>query len=61
MIVYNGWVWHGHTANRSDMPRRSIQGAYIRRDAKSGIDLPARMRRETISRLGPIAKQVLGI
>jgi hypothetical protein len=61
MIVYNGSVWHGHTANRSGLPRRSIQGAYIRRDAKSGIDLRSRMRPETISRLGAIAKHVLAI
>jgi hypothetical protein len=54
MIVYNGSVWHGHTANRSDTPRRSIRGAYIRREARSGTDLPARMRPETISRLGAI-------
>lgn len=33
VIVYNGSVWHGHTANRSGAPRRSIQGAYIRQDA----------------------------
>jgi ectoine hydroxylase-related dioxygenase (phytanoyl-CoA dioxygenase family) len=61
MIVYNGSVWHGHTANGSDLPRRSIQGAYIRRDAKSGIDLPSRMRPETMSRLGAIAKHVVGV
>lgn len=44
VIVYNGSVWHGHTANSSAEPRRSIQGAYIRRDALSGGNLPARMR-----------------
>jgi len=30
LILYNGSVWHGHTANRTAEPRRSIQGAYIR-------------------------------
>src|SRR5580700_6475357 len=30
LIIYNGSVWHGHTANSSGEPRRSIQGAYIR-------------------------------
>jgi hypothetical protein len=61
MIVYNGSVWHGHSANPSDAPRRSIQGAYIRREAKSGVDLPARMRAETVSRIGAVAKVVLAI
>jgi hypothetical protein len=61
LIVYNGSVWHGHTANLSDKPRRSIQGAYLRREAESGIDFSAGMRRETLARLGPLAKYVLGI
>jgi hypothetical protein len=30
LILYNGSIWHGHTANRTAEPRRSIQGAYIR-------------------------------
>ena len=30
LILYNGSVWHGHSANRTDELRRSIQGAYIR-------------------------------
>jgi ectoine hydroxylase-related dioxygenase (phytanoyl-CoA dioxygenase family) len=59
MIVFNGSVWHGHTANRSREPRRSIQGAYIRRDAESGENLAARMLPETISRIGSLAKYLL--
>lgn len=61
MIVFNGSVWHGHTANRSHQPRRSIQGAYIRRAATSGFDLPSRMRPETLSRISPIARYVVGL
>ena len=57
--VYNGSVWHGHTANRSGEPRRSIQGAYIRREARSGVNLPARMRPETLARIGPVAKYLV--
>jgi len=61
LVVYNGSVWHGHAANSTDMPRRSIQGAYIRREAQSGIDLPARMRPETLARISPLAKYVLAV
>jgi ectoine hydroxylase-related dioxygenase (phytanoyl-CoA dioxygenase family) len=61
MIVYNGSVWHGHAANRSGGPRRSIQGAYIRRDVQSGANLPARMRPETLARIGPLAKYLLAL
>ena len=59
IIVFNGSVWHGHGANETDEPRRSIQGAFIRRAEKSGVDLPARMRPETLDRLGSLAKYIL--
>jgi hypothetical protein len=29
MIVFDGATWHGHGANSTDSPRRSIQGAFI--------------------------------
>jgi len=61
VIVYNGAVWHGHTTNSSDLPRRSIQGAYIRREAHSGINLPARMRPDTLARIGSLARYILAV
>ena len=61
MIVFNGSVWHGHTVNRSGEARRSIQGAYIRRDAESGEDLPARMLPETLARISPLARYLLAV
>ncbi len=59
VIVFNGSVWHGHGANETDEPRRSIQGAYIRRTETSGANLPARMRQETLHRIGALAKYLL--
>jgi ectoine hydroxylase-related dioxygenase (phytanoyl-CoA dioxygenase family) len=61
LIVFNGSVWHGHTANSSDKSRRSIQGAFIRRNACSGEHLPERMRPDTLARIGPLAKYVLAV
>jgi Phytanoyl-CoA dioxygenase (PhyH) len=61
IVVYNGAIWHGHTANLSDEPRRSIQGAYIRREARSGVNLSERMRPETLARLGALARYVLTV
>jgi ectoine hydroxylase-related dioxygenase (phytanoyl-CoA dioxygenase family) len=61
VIVYNGSVWHSHGANETDAPRRSIQGAYIRRTEKSGGNLPARMRPETLDRVGSLAKYLLAL
>jgi ectoine hydroxylase-related dioxygenase (phytanoyl-CoA dioxygenase family) len=61
LILFNGSVRHSHSANSSAEPRRSIQGAYIRRNAASGIDLPGRMRADTLARITPLAKYVLAI
>lgn len=61
MIVFNGSVWHGHGANETDEPRRSLQGAFIRRTEKPGVNLPARMSPETLDRLGLLAKYLLAL
>jgi len=61
VIVYNGSVWHGHTANRIGEPRRSIQGAYISRDAEPAVNQAARIRPETLGRIGHLAKYVLAV
>jgi ectoine hydroxylase-related dioxygenase (phytanoyl-CoA dioxygenase family) len=61
VIVYNGSIWHGHTASRTGEPRRSIQGTYLRRDATPAINQAARMRPETLGRIGPLAKYVLAV
>jgi ectoine hydroxylase-related dioxygenase (phytanoyl-CoA dioxygenase family) len=61
LIIFNGSVWHGHTANKSARARRSIQGYFVRREAQSGIDLAARMQPETLARIGPLARYVLAV
>ena len=61
LLVFNGSVWHGHTANTSSGPRRSIQGAFIPRDGHAGTDFATGMQPETRARLGPLAKQVLAL
>jgi hypothetical protein len=61
LIIFNGSVWHGHGPNETNQPRRSIQGAYIRRNEASGEDLKSRMRQETLNRISPLAKSVLAL
>jgi ectoine hydroxylase-related dioxygenase (phytanoyl-CoA dioxygenase family) len=61
LLVFNGSAWHGHTANASSDPRRSIQGAFIPRDGCAGTDFSAGMQLETRARLGPLARQVLAL
>jgi ectoine hydroxylase-related dioxygenase (phytanoyl-CoA dioxygenase family) len=60
VIVYNGSVWHGHGANTTARPRRSIQGAYIKRHAQ-GFALKQRMLPETLARIGPKARDLLAV
>lgn len=61
LILFNGSVWHGHTANVSSESRRSIQGYFVRRDAQSGIDWSLRMQPETLARIGPLARYMLAL
>jgi hypothetical protein len=61
IIIFNGLVWHGHTANRSNRRRRSVQGAFIPRKARASINQASRIRPETLQRIGDLAKYVLDI
>jgi len=61
LLIFNGSVWHGHTANRSHNPRRSLQGAFIPPDGTAATNFSARMHSETRTRLGPSARHVLGL
>jgi ectoine hydroxylase-related dioxygenase (phytanoyl-CoA dioxygenase family) len=61
VVIYNGCVWHGHGVNQTNEPRRSIQGAYIRRGDKQWTNQAARMRPETLARIGALAKYVLNV
>lgn len=61
LLVFNGSVWHGHSANRTDRPRRSLQGAFIPAAGSAATDFAARMSADTRRRLGPTAQSLLGL
>jgi ectoine hydroxylase-related dioxygenase (phytanoyl-CoA dioxygenase family) len=61
LLVFNGSAWHGHSANISTGPRRSIQGAFIPRGGRAATDFAARMPPETRARLNSLAQAVLGL
>jgi hypothetical protein len=61
LLVFNGSVWHGHTANRSQRSRRSLQGHFIPRHAQSSVDHTKRMTPEMLGRIGDTAKYVLAV
>ncbi|MBM3806667.1 MAG: hypothetical protein FJW22_00570 [Acidimicrobiia bacterium] len=61
LLIFNGSVWDGHGANRTNRPRRSLQGAFIPSGGQAATDFTSRMTPETRRRLGPAAQSVLGL
>ncbi len=61
LLIFNGSTWHGHTANLSNGPRRSLQGAFIPRGGRAGTDWASRMTAETRARLSARALDVLAL
>jgi hypothetical protein len=61
LIIFNASTWHGHTANRSRMRRRSIQAHFVARDAQDFTHHGPRMREETIQRIRSLARYVLDV
>jgi hypothetical protein len=46
VIVFDGSTWHGHGANLTKAPRRSIHGAYIPRDGTAAVKWSSMARDE---------------
>lgn len=61
MLIFNGAIWHGHTANVTSEPRRSIQGYFVRRNAKSGADFPECLLPLTRARMSLSARYLLAL
>ncbi|PYT25230.1 MAG: hypothetical protein DMG58_24615, partial [Acidobacteria bacterium] len=59
MIIYNASVSHG--ANATGKPRRSVQGAFIRRDATPALNFASRIKPETLRRIGSLAEYLLAL
>ena len=61
MIIFNGAIWHGHTANVTPDARRSIQGYFVRRGARSGFDFRNRLHSAARARMSPLARYLLAL
>ena len=61
MIIFNGAVWHGHTANVTSTSRRSIQGYFVRRGARSGADFVQCLLPQSQARMDSSARYLLNL
>jgi ectoine hydroxylase-related dioxygenase (phytanoyl-CoA dioxygenase family) len=61
VIIFNGAIWHGHTANVTPNSRRSIQVYFVRRSARSGFDFRNRLLPAARSRVSPLARYLLAL
>ncbi len=61
LIIFDGAVWHGHSANVTSKPRRSIQGYFIRRNARSGTNFMQCLLPQTQGRMNSSARYLLSL
>ena len=61
VVIFNSHLWHGGTVNVTGQPRRALHSYFCRRGLKQQLDQRAYMRPETLARLSPAARYVLGV
>ena len=61
LVVMNGHLWHGATANRSGTPRLALHAFYCRWDKPQQQHQKALLRPETLARLSPAARELLAV
>jgi hypothetical protein len=61
LLVYDGAVWHGYSANRSAAPRRSIQGAFVPRSERQATVQSDRLLASTAARLDDLGRYLLDV
>ena len=61
VVLFDASTWHGHTANTSSAPRRSLQATFIPRSGRPATDFLERMQPETFARLSPVARYLAGV
>jgi ectoine hydroxylase-related dioxygenase (phytanoyl-CoA dioxygenase family) len=61
VVIFNSHLWHGGTRNATDRPRRALHSYFCRRGLKQQLDQRAYVRPETLARLSPAARYILGV
>lgn len=59
LLIFDGAVLHGHGANTTALPRRSLQGAFVRDTESATVNFARRMTAKTLDRLSPTARELL--
>ncbi|WP_109486020.1 phytanoyl-CoA dioxygenase family protein [Occallatibacter savannae] len=61
LILFDGAIWHGHTANTTSQGRRSIQGYFVRRAVRQGFDFRNGLPSQVQVRMSALARHVLAL
>ena len=61
VVLTNAHMWHGGTANRTDRPRRSLHGFYVRGDQPQQQYQKRLLRPETQACLSPLLRRILAL
>lgn len=61
VILMNAHCWHGGTDNRTDHPRRSLHGFFVRGDHPQQQYQKRLLRPETIAQLSPELRRILAL
>ena len=61
VVIFNAHLWHGGTRNITQRPRRALHSYFCRRGRKQQLDQRAYLRPETLARLSPAARHILGV
>jgi ectoine hydroxylase-related dioxygenase (phytanoyl-CoA dioxygenase family) len=61
VIFMNAHLWHGGTANRTDAPRRSLHGFFVRGDVPQQQYQKRLLRAETQASLSPELRRILAL
>ena len=61
VVIFNSHLWHGGTVNVTGRPRRALHSYFCQRGLKQQLDQRAYVRPETLARLSPAARYILGV
>ncbi|HEU0119090.1 MAG TPA: phytanoyl-CoA dioxygenase family protein [Bryobacteraceae bacterium] len=61
VIFMNSHLWHGGTANRTALPRRSLHGFFVRGDQPQQQYQKRLLRPETQAALSPLMRRILAL